>query len=116
MSFDKFPFELREIARSVPVLHYNTTTTWTSLMQSRVPMDYMAEGMARKAADQITHEFVKHVMRCMRIERREGAEGVTHAFEAVALSYHELMELLYKAYAAGQSDGMRRGTVVTPCN
>lgn len=116
MSFDKFPFELREIARSVPVMHYDVKTTWASLMQSHMPMDHMSEHMTRKAADQITHEFVKHVMRGMRIERRESAEGVTHAFEAVALSYHELMELLYKAYAAGQSDGMRRGAAVVPCN
>jgi len=68
----------------------------------------LQEHITRTAAHQITQKFVQHVMAHHQIETRETPDGLVTEFAAVALSWPELLELLYRAFAEGQTEGMRR--------
>lgn len=106
---NSYPIEVRKIAAEVPLFHYNHLNTWQSLYQHRETDEARIKlEMVRKAADQIVHKFVGHLIDRACIRTFEEPEGVAVRVTCVALSYDELVNLLYRAYAEGQSNGMRR--------
>lgn len=107
-----YPFELRELARTVDRMSYSETRSWAELMQINLPANHLDEMLYRRAADAIAHEFAGKVLRHGHITRYEEPDGRVLRFDAVALRYDELLDLLYRAYAAGQTDGMKRGTKI----
>jgi hypothetical protein len=108
-----YPIEVRKIAAEVPLFHYNQLNTWQSLYQGReIDESEAKRRMVFKAADQIVHKFVGQLIDRAQIKTFEEPEGVAVRVTCVALSYDELCNLLYRAYAEGQSDGMRRNITV----
>lgn len=103
-----YPIEVRKIAAEVPLFHYKQLDTWQSLYQSRDDENEIKRRLIFKAADQICHKFVGQLMDRAQIKTSEEPEGMAIKVTCVALSYEELVNLLYRAYAEGQSDGMRR--------
>jgi len=103
-----YPIEVRKIAAEVPLFQYNQINTWQSLYQSRDSEDEIKRQLILKAADQICHKFVGQLMDRAQIKTYNEPEGMATKVTCVALSYDELVNLLYRAYADGQSDGMRR--------
>lgn len=103
-----YPFEVRDIASKVERYTYQDMQTWTSLMQINLPIDHLHELTHRRAADRIAHEFAGKVLKHMYVSVRDEPEGRALRFEAFALRYDELLNLLYQAYGAGQSEGMKR--------
>lgn len=109
-----YPPAIRQLANKADMYHYKQVTTWQEIAQRNLPDDYFQEFLFRRAADAIAHEFAKKVYNHTYIQRYEAPEGVVLKLDAVALSYRELVELLYQAYAEGQSDGMRRNFQMPP--
>ena len=103
-----YPPVVRQLANKADMYHYKQITTWKEIAQRKVPDDYFQEFLFRRAADAIAHEFTKKVYNHTYIQHYEAPEGVVLKLDAVALTYRELLDLLYQAYAEGQSDGMRR--------
>jgi hypothetical protein len=109
-----YPPAIRQLANKADMYHYKQVTTWQEIAQRNLPDDYFQEFLFRRAADAIAHEFAKKVYNHTYIQRYEAPEGVVLKLDAVALSYRELVELLYQAYAEGQSDGMSRNFQMPP--
>lgn len=103
-----YPIEVRKIAAEVPLFHYSQMETWQSLYQSRDDENEIKRRLIFKAADQICHKFVGQLMDRAQIKTFEQPEGMAIKVTCVALSYEELVNLIYRAYSEGQSDGMRR--------
>jgi len=102
-----YPPVIREIANGLEMYHYQHTVSWAEMAQ-RVHDGYFQEFLFRKAADAIAHEFAGKVLEHTYIQRYEHPEGQVLRLDAVALTYRELLEVLYRAYAEGQTDGMKR--------
>ncbi len=109
-----YPIEVRKIAAEVPLFHYNQMDTWQSLYQSREDDNERKRRLAIKAADQIVHKFVGQLLDRAHIKTYEEPEGLAVRVSCVALSYEELVNLLYRAFAEGQTNGMRRSVTLTP--
>jgi hypothetical protein len=105
---NNYPFEIHEIASKVDRLAFKQVHTWDALQMVGLPLAYLDEMLLRRAAGAIAHEFVGKVLKHMSIQRSDEPEGRVLRVNVVALSYDELLELLYQAYAEGQSDGMNR--------
>jgi len=111
-----YPIEVRKIAAEVPLFHYSQLDTWQSLYQSRDDDNEIKRRLVLKAADQIVHKFVGQLIDRAHIKTSEEPEGRAVKVTCVALSYEELVNLLYRAYAEGQTDGMRRIPQLEPMN
>jgi len=103
-----YPIEIKKIAAEAPLFQYNQTDTWQSLYQSRDSEDEIKQRLIFRAADQICHKFVGQLMKCAQIKTSHEPDGMATKVTCIALTYDELMDLLYRAYTDGQSDGMRR--------
>jgi hypothetical protein len=101
-----YPYPVLELAAKTPRLSYLQTQTWTSL--SQLPQDYADYIIYQQAAGAIARKFTEHVAKHMLIKTRDTPTERVTEFEAIALSYTELVELLYRAYVEGQTDGMKR--------
>lgn len=106
-----YPIPVMKLASEVPRLHYSNMDSWHELYQRQEHPGDMNQRLIYKAADRIAHEFVAHVMKKMEITTHDDPEGRVTRFVCVAMSHHELVELLYRAYAEGQSDGIKRRPV-----
>lgn len=102
------PFEIYKIASKADRLAFKQVHAWEALQMLNLQPAYLDETLPRRAADAIAHEFVGKVLKHMSIQRSNEPEGRVLRVNVVTLSYDELLELLYQAYAEGQSDGMNR--------
>jgi len=109
-----YPIEVRKIAAEVPLFYYKQIDTWQSLCQSHEEPTERKRRLVFKAADQIVHKFVGQLIDSAQIKTFEEPEGLEVRVCCVALSYDELVNLLYRAYAEGQSDGTRRSVTLMP--
>lgn len=107
----KYPTEVYELAQAAKLYQYQNTTSWQQMYGLRYVGDPQ-EQIIRTAAHQITQEFVHNVVKHYQIQTQETPDGVETSFAAVALSWPELLELLYRAFAEGQSNGMRRTSTI----
>lgn len=105
------PIAVMKLAAEVPKLYYSNMESWQELYQRNEHPDETTRRLTYKAADRIAHEFVSHVMKKMDIKSYDEADGRVTRFICVAMSQQELVELLYRAYAEGQSDGLKRAPV-----
>lgn len=103
-----YPIPVMKIAAEVPRLQYQNVETWQALYQRQEHPDESRLRLTYLAADRICQEFVKHVVDTMQIKSYDEAHGKVTRFACVALTEHQLNELLYQAYTEGQSDGMKR--------
>lgn len=103
----KYPTEVYELAQAAKLYQHKQTTSWQQMYGLRYVGDPQ-EHLVRTAAHQITQEFVHRVVKHHQIQTQETPQGLVTEFAAVALSWPELLELLYRAFAEGQSNGMRR--------
>jgi hypothetical protein len=106
MNLKNYPYPVLELAAKTQRLSYSQTQSWNSLQQ--LPQEYASAIIYQQAASAIAREFVEHVTKHMLISHRDTPVGRVTEFEAVALSYTELVELLYRAYAEGETSGMKR--------
>jgi hypothetical protein len=106
MNLNTYPYPVLKLAAKTQRLSYSQTQSWASLQQ--LPKEYTSNIIYQQAASAIAREFVKHVHEHMMIQNRDTALGRVTEFEAVALSYTELVELLYHAYVEGETTGMKR--------
>lgn len=109
-----YPISVMKLAAEVPKLHYNEAESWQALYQMQANPEDMKQRLIYKAADKIAHQFVAHVMKKMQIQTFDDPDGRVTRFVCVAMSHQELVELLYRAYAEGQSDGIKRRPVFMP--
>ena len=107
----KYPQEVYELAQAAKLYQHKQTTSWQQMYGLRYVGDPQ-EHITRTAAHQITQEFVQHVQQHYQIQTQETPQGVETSFAAVALSWPELLELLYRAFAEGQSAGLRRTSMI----
>jgi hypothetical protein len=104
-----YPASIREIASKVERLGFRQVTSWQSVAQMiGYDQEHLEHTMRNKAATAFAHEFTKLLLKHTRFIREETPEGIVVRADAIALRYDELIELLYRAYAEGQSDGMKR--------
>lgn len=104
-----YPAEIREIASKVERLGFKQVTTWESVARMRAfDQEHLEHTIRNKAATAFSHEFTGLLLKHTRFIREEAPEGIVVRADAIALRYDELMELLYRAYTEGQSDGMKR--------
>jgi len=103
----KYPQPVYQIARGIKLYEHHNTNSWQMMYGLKYAGDPQ-EHITRTAAHHITQEFVQHVMAHHQIETRETPQGLETRFAAVALSWPELLELLYRAFAEGHTEGMRR--------
>lgn len=106
-----YPISVMKLAAEVPKLYYKNMESWQELYQRNEHPEETTQRLTHKAADRIAHEFVAHVMKKMDIKTYDEPEGRATRFICVAMSHQELVELLYRAYAEGQSDGIKRAPV-----
>lgn len=103
-----YPHVIRAIASKVERLSFKQVKDWDAIAQLSVSSDRMEEMLLHRAADAIAHEFAGQVLKHGRIMKYGEPEGLVLRLDAVALRFDELLELLYRAYAEGQSDGINR--------
>lgn len=106
-----YPISVMKLASEVPMLYYKNMESWDELYLRQEHPEDTNRRLTHKAADRIAHEYVAHVMKKMQIQLQDEPEGRVARFMCVAMSHQELVELLYRAYAEGQSDGIRRAPV-----
>lgn len=107
----KYPTEVYELAKTAKLYQHHNTTSWQQVYGLKYVGD-LQEYVVRTAAYKITQEFVHNVVKHHQIQTQETPDGVETSFTAVALSWPELLELLYRAFAEGQSNGMRRTSMI----
>jgi hypothetical protein len=107
-----YPFEIRDLASQVDRLAFKRTHTWAALGEMNLPPEHLDEMLYRRAADAIAREFAGKVLRHRHILRYDEPQGRVLRFDSVALRYDELLELLYRAYVAGQSNARRYAPAV----
>lgn len=103
-----YPYEVHAIAEKVQRFGFKQVTSWENMLKFNLPEPYHLDMLYRQAADAIAHEFAGQVLKHMALQESREPEGHVLKVDAVALRYDQLLEVLYKAYAAGQSDGMNR--------
>lgn len=103
-----YPYEVYAIAEKVERHGFKQVTSWSNMMQFNLPKDHHLDMLYRRAADAIAHEFAGQVLKHMAFQESREPEGHVLKVDTVALRYDELLEVLYKAYAAGQSNGINR--------
>ena len=107
----KYPPEVYQLASRDHLYQYQQTTSWTAVQQASWPIHELLE---QQAAQQITQDFVRHVLGSQVITQRETPQGLETTFAAVCLSWPVYLEVLYRAFVEGQSAGMRRSTSIDP--
>lgn len=107
----KYPQEVYQLAQAAKLYQLQQTNSWQMLYKLGHVRN-LQEHITRTAAHQITQEFVQHVQQHHQIQTKETPDGLVTEFAAVALSWPELLELLYRAFAEGQSNGMRRTSTI----
>jgi hypothetical protein len=111
-----YPIPVIKIAADAPLMQWQTMHTWQSLYQMHSRPDDLMNMLAREAATAITQQFIGDVLKREKIETRDDPEGKVMRFTCVALRYDQLVELLYRAYREGQSDGMHRTSTMEALN
>jgi hypothetical protein len=103
------PPEVRAIAADAPVYQWQTTQPWRDLAtRPHRDEDDARAFLYRQAARGITEKFMADVMKRMSIHTTDEVDGHVTRFACVALRHDQLVDLLYRAYRAGQSDAMQR--------
>lgn len=107
-----YPIPVMKLAAEVPKLYYRQVESWQELYQRQEHPSDSKRRLTYLAADRIYQEFVKHVLEKMEIKSYDEAEGRETRFICVAMTNYELTELVYRAYAEGQSDGLKRAPIL----
>lgn len=100
-----YPYTLRPIALKAPRLKFEQHTSWQALARSD---GLVTEFVMNTATRALASEFAYRVAHSHEIHRSENEDGVTMHVTCYALTYRELMDLLYDAYTEGQRDAMLR--------
>lgn len=107
-----YPIPVMKIAAEVNRFNYKQMETWQALYQRHENIDEFKTRLIYKAADQICHGFVSNVLQAGEVKIYDDPEGKVINFSCVALTQKQLCDLLYQAYAEGQSDGFKRAPVL----
>lgn len=98
------PPSIRKIASEVPALNHHQVVSWNAAVDSRLSATAFLEHTVRSACDHLAHALVDHLVKKSQITMREEHEGIVTKVKVMALTYDEMIELLYKAYLQGRDD------------
>lgn len=98
------PPSIHKIASEVPVFNHHKVVSWNAYADSRLGATAFIEHIVRSACDHLAHALVDHLVKKSQITMSEEHEVIVTKVKVIALTYDEMIELLYKAYLQGRDD------------
>ena len=95
---------LRMIAKNVPVFSIEHTTPWDELNRLKLTKEELREIIRDDSAKAIARGFAEKVKQHLTDRTHDELRGKITRFDCIAMTYDELMEVLFQAYCQGVRD------------
>ena len=99
-----YPLSIRTLTKKARLLQVSVKADWQSMYNSMQGQERAEADLKHQLCQELSREFTRAAFENCYFKRQEGAEGVTYKLEAYALTYDELMMLMYQAYCEGQTE------------
>ena len=103
-----YPLSIRKLTKNARLLQVSVKADWQSMYNAMQGQERAEADLKHQLCQALSHEFTRAVFENCYFKRQEGAECVTYSLEAYALTYDELMMIMYHAYREGQTE---RGSI-----
>lgn len=99
-----YPLSVRKLTKHARLVEANVKADWQSMYDQMQGQERAEAALKHQLCQALSRDFTRAVFENCHFKRQEGAEGITYSVESYALTYDELMMLLYHAYCEGQTE------------
>lgn len=99
-----YPLSIRKLTKNARLLQVSVKADWQSMYDEMKGQERVEADLKYQLCQALSREFTRAVFENCYFNRQEGADGLTFNLEAYALTYDELMMIMYHAYCEGQTE------------